>query len=234
MKQLRAWAPLVIGAVLVLIISVLLGQAVTNHIADLESAISKLGHWGILAFVGLFVIGTSLLVPASVFSIAAGALFGLVGGLLAALAGSLASAALQYAISRRLLRARIRRMLTTRPFLASIQRAIAKDDMRLQLLLRLTPLNPATISYLLGAAGVRFPKFLLACLALTPHLFIEVYFGHAGKHLFRMAFGSSQASRVQDMVMIGGLVVGIIVVAIASRVAYKAVLAAVAEGESLR
>ena len=35
------------------------------------------------------------------------------------------------------------------------------DEFHLQFLLRLTPLNPATLSYLLGAAGVRFWGFLI-------------------------------------------------------------------------
>ena len=65
--------------------------------------------------------------------------------------------------------------------------AVARSELKINMLLRLTPLNPATVSYILGATGVRFPGFLLACLALTPHLLIEVYFGFAGKHLARIS-----------------------------------------------
>ncbi|MEJ2170137.1 MAG: hypothetical protein P8X90_31950 [Desulfobacterales bacterium] len=78
-------------------------------------------------------------------------------------------------------------MLAARPALTAIQRAVGRDEFRLQLLLRLTPLNPAIISYRLGSAGVRFSSFLIACLALTPSLIIEVYFGHVGKHTVMLA-----------------------------------------------
>jgi hypothetical protein len=54
------------------------------------------------------------------------------------------------------LRARIQRALAARTSLAAIQRDVRRDEFRLQVLLRPTPLNPATINYPLGAAGVRF------------------------------------------------------------------------------
>ena len=73
----------------------------------------------------------------------------------AVVAGGLLASALQFTFARRLLRARIERTLAAKPSLAAIQPAVTQDELRLQLLLRLTPLNPATIRYLLGAAGVR-------------------------------------------------------------------------------
>jgi len=72
------------------------------------------------------------------------------------MAGSLLTGALQFALARQLLRAPIQRALAARPSMAAIQHAVSRDQFRLQVLLRLTPLNPATISYLLGATGVRF------------------------------------------------------------------------------
>jgi uncharacterized membrane protein YdjX (TVP38/TMEM64 family) len=147
------------------------------------------------------------------------------------LVGSLLAGALQFALSRRLLRARIERTLVAKPSLAAIQRAVIHDELRLQVLLRLTPLNPATISYLLGAAGVRFFGFLIACLALTPNLIIEVYFGHAGKHMARMAGGSTKTGHLHDLAIIGGVVVGVIVLVLVSRMARRAVLEAVAKTE---
>jgi uncharacterized membrane protein YdjX (TVP38/TMEM64 family) len=135
----------------------------------------------------VLILTTSFLVPDTVRCIIAGALFGLYWGAAAVLAGILLAAAMQFALSQKLLRSRVQRMLAARPALTAIQRAVGRDEFRLQLLLRLTPLNPAIISYLLGSAGVRFSSFLIACLALTPSLIIEVYFGHVGKHTVMLA-----------------------------------------------
>lgn len=166
---------------------VLAGNEIERHINAIEAWITNLGPWGIVAFVGLFVAATSLMMPDTVLSIMAGALFGLRWGIAAVLVGSLLAAALQYALAQRLLRSRIERAIAAKPSLAAIQRAVSRSEVRLQALLRLTPLNPAMTNYMLGAAGVRFAGFLFACLALAPNLFIEVYFGYAGKHLARMA-----------------------------------------------
>jgi hypothetical protein len=101
----------------------------------------------------------------------------------------------------------------------------------LQVLLRLTPLNPATISYLLGAAGVRFSGFLIGCLALTPNLVIEVYFGHVGKHAVHLVGSDARNVHLHDLAIIGGLAVCVAVMVLVSRIARKAVTQAVAEAE---
>ncbi len=94
--------------------------------------------------------------------------------------------------------------------------------------MRLTPLNPATVSYMLGAAGVRFWSFLLACLAFTPHLVLEVYFGYTGKHLAHMVGRTSQTAEVRDVFIVAGLIVAIALMVIISRIAQRALAEAVA------
>jgi hypothetical protein len=108
-----------------------------------------------------------------------------------------------------------------------LQRAMFAGGIRLQVLLRLAPLNPATVSYLLGAAGVGLPGFLLACLALTPHLFLEVYVGHAGAHLVRLAGGGNRPTLSHDLVLAAGLGLAGLAVILASRSAKRAIATAV-------
>ena len=225
-------ALLYLAAVLLLIVAIVfLGRDLEHHINAIESWIMMLGPWGVVAFVLLFALTASLMLPDTVLCIIAGALFGLGWGTATVLAGSMLAVTMQYALSRRLLRARIQRMLAARPSLVAIQRAISRDEFRLQVFLRLTPLNPATISYLLGAVGVRFSGFLIACLALTPNLVIEVYFGHVGKHVARLAGSDKQMVHLHDLAIIGGLAVCIAVMVFVSRMARKAVSHAVAENE---
>jgi uncharacterized membrane protein YdjX (TVP38/TMEM64 family) len=227
----RAALPYLAVGLLLVVAIVVGGRAIHHHINAIEAWIANLGPWGVIAFVGLFALTTSSLVPDTVLCIIAGALFGLFWGVAAALAGSLLAGAMQFALSHKLLRARIQRALAARPLLAAIQRAVRRDEFRLQVLLRLTPLNPATISYLLGAAGVRFSGFLIAYLAHTPHLFIEVYFGHVGKHAARLVGSDARTAHLHDLAVIGGLVVCIAVVVLVSRLARKAVMQAVVETE---
>ena len=225
----RAALPYLILGVLLIVAIIFLGHEIEHNINAIESWITELGPWGLIAFIGLFILATSFLVPDTVLCIIAGALFGLSWGVVAVLAGSLLAAAMQFALSHKLLRSRIRRMLAARPALAAIQRAVSLDEFRLQILLRLTPLNPATINYLLGTAGLRFSRFLIACLALTPNLMIEVYFGYLGKHAVMLTGSETRAAHLHDLAMIGGFVVCVAVMVLVSRIARKAVLQAVAE-----
>jgi len=227
----RAALPYLAVGVSLIVAIVFLGHEIKHHIHAIESWIIELGPWGLIAFIGLFILATSFLVPDTVLCIIAGALFGLYWGVAAVLAGSLMAAAMQFALSHKLFRSRFQRMLAARPVLAAIQRAVSRDEFRLQVLLRLTPLNPATISYLLGTAGVRFSRFLIACLALTPYLMMEVYFGYVGKHAAMLAGSEARTARLHDLAMIGGVVMCLAVMVCVSRIARKAVMQAVAEAD---
>jgi uncharacterized membrane protein YdjX (TVP38/TMEM64 family) len=139
------------------------------------------------------------------------------------------AAMLQYALARRLLRDRIQRLLSSRPQLAAVQRAVLQDEIRLQLLLRLTPLNAASLSYVFGTAGVRFGGFLLACVGLVPHVLMEVYLGHAGQQLTRLGGGTRPHSLLHEGVTFGGLLITAIVVFIVSRIARRTIERTIAQ-----
>ncbi|MBT8096339.1 MAG: TVP38/TMEM64 family protein [Woeseia sp.] len=214
-----------VAVLLVLAISVA-GKDFAAQLATLEQWIATLGPIGILAFVCVFVLATTLLVPEAIFGIMAGALFGMTLGLSAVIAGTLIASTLQFALARKLLKRQIDQALLTRPGLAAIQRAVLRDELKYQAMLRLTPLNAATTSYLLGAAGVRFWSFLVACLGIIPHLVFEVYFGYVGKHAAHMAGGGADALVVHDIVIFVGLLVALTVLAVISRMAHRAVMEA--------
>lgn len=199
------------------------GRELHRHLDEIGKWIEESGAWASFAFVLLFVIATSLMVPDTVLCILAGALFGWASGFAAVLVGSILAAALQYFLSRRLLRSSIDRALSTRPFLESIREAVHYDEFHLQFLLRLTPLNPATLSYLLGAAGVRFWGFLVAALATAPILAFGVYLGKIGKHAAGLEKPDQSAVHLEKGAMYVGLAVGVVVLYFLSRAARRAV-----------
>jgi hypothetical protein len=88
------------------------------------------------------------------------------------------------------------------------------------------------MNYLLGAAGVHFPGFLLASLAHTPNLLIEIYFGFAGKHAARLASNDAHTAHLHDLVIFGGLAVCIVVMLLVTRIARKALMRALAETDT--
>jgi len=223
----RFWGRIRLGALLpyaVLIVTIVIGgRDIDHHITTIEvwlKAISPL--WGVVAFLALFVMLTSLFVPGTVMAIIGGALFGLGGGTLAVVVGALVAASAQYFLAYHLLRERIERKLVAKPSLLAIQRAVQREEFRLQVLLRISPLSPVMCSYLLGATSVRFTGFLIACFALIPGLFLEVYFGHAGRHLAHMAGRDDRSFLMHDGLILGGLLFYIIVMLFVARMTRKA------------
>lgn len=225
----RALIPYLAIGLLLMVAIVVARHEIDHHLTAIEAWITDLRPWSVLAFVGLFVLLSSVLLPDTVLAIIAGGLFGLAWGVVAVVAGGVLAAALQFMLSQHLLRVRIQRALGRSRSLAAIQRAVRANELPLEVLLRLTPLNPATISYLLGAAGVRFGGFLLASLAIVPSLALEVYFGYAGKHVARMAGRDTHAVYLHDLAVIAVLALGIVVMILVSRMAHRAILQAVAE-----
>jgi uncharacterized membrane protein YdjX (TVP38/TMEM64 family) len=219
----HATLPFVAVGVLVAILIAVLGREAWHHLAAIERWIADLGFAGRGVFVGLLVLGTSLLIPESLFGIAAGALFGVQTGFVLVLVGNVLAASVQYALARRLMRGYIQRVLSSRPQLAAVQRAVQQDEARLQLLLRLTPLNAASLSYVFGAAGVRFAGFLFACIGLIPHLLMEVYVGRAGHHLTHLGAETKVHSLTHEAVTFSGLLVSALVVFVVSRIARRAI-----------
>ncbi len=225
----RATIKIVLGIAL-LAVTLWLGRSFGHHIPQIEDWIAGHGIWGYVMFVGLVVVGTSIFVPDTVFAVAAGALFGVVWGTIAMTAGSLLTATLNYLIARAFLQGTVRTWLARKPQLAAIEQAVNREGFRLQFLLRLTPINPVSISYTLGATGTRFVSFLAACLGLVPALFIEVYFGYVAKHVARVSGNSSEHLRLHTALTIAGLAVCIVVMVYIVRVARRAIANAQAAG----
>lgn len=228
----RRTLPYLLAGGLLLAALVVIGSEVERNLSSIEQWIENLGPWGIVAFILLIAVATSCFIPDSLLCMVAGALYGMGWGLCAAIAGMFLASMLQYVLAHRLLRPRIQGILDQRPSLQAIQRAVRRDELRLQILVRLTPLNPATASYLFGAVGVRLSGYLIACLALIPALALEVYAGHAGRHMAQAATGSDSSSRLHQIATFVGLALCVIVFVVISRLARNAVAQAVAETEA--
>lgn len=225
------WVLWLTAAAVVVVGIVLLGQAIALNLSALEGWIHGLGPWAFVVFVGAFLLLTTFFVPDTLLAIVAGAVFGMVGGTLAVSVAGLLAAALQYVLARTLLHRRIAGWLSGRPRLAAIQDAVRRDQVRLQWLLRLTPFNPTTVSYLLGATGVRFGSYLLACLGLLPAFVVEVYVGYAGRSLASASQRREAAGPWHDVLTACGLVGCVLVLVWMGRRARRAVREATALDE---
>lgn len=209
-----------------LVAAIWFGRDVEQQIKALEVWVTGHGAWGKVVFVGMIVVLTSVFVPDTLLAVAAGTIFGLGWGTVLTVVGSVATAAVDFFIARTLLRPSIESMLKRHPRFRAIRTAANDEGLRLQLLLRLAPINPASVSYVLGTSGVRFSTFMAAMTGLVPGLFAEVYFGYLARHAAQLAGNVGEHSRLHTGVTVVGFVTCIVLVVYISRVAVKALAAA--------
>lgn len=214
------------AALLIVALVVILGTEAARHVHELERWLAGLGPWAPVAFVLAMAVLTSVFVPDTVFCLIAGALFGLERGTLLIACGGLLGAALQYALARRWFAGLASRLVASRPALQGVQTAVRGDPLRIQALLRLTPLNPTLVTYVVSSAGVRFAGFMLACGVIVPIWFTQVYFGYAGRRMALQAGSPRGSSWVEEGLLVLGLVAMFVVVVLVGRAAQRAIRAA--------
>lgn len=228
-KTITRW--LIIGLALLLLI-VWFGRDLVEEIEIVEKWIEGHGVLGWIVFVAMIVVLTSVLFPISVLAMAAGAMYGVLGGTVLTFAGALLTGALNFQIASKLLRAKIDKLLEKHPKLRAIQMAANREGLRLQLLLRMAPINAVSVNYVLGATGVKFSTFLIALLGLMPSIIVNVYFGYTASHMTKVAGKASEHSTLQTVVTVVGLLVCVAVMVAITRVATKAIADAEIDNDS--
>ena len=215
--------PSVLGLIVLAAAGWLVRHELHGYIVEMKAWVGDLGILGPIVFVAVFVMLTCVMVPDTLLSITAGAVFGFVSGVAVLVVGATIARAVQYALARRILQQRVQGYVATRPRLTRIDRAVRQDQLRLQLLLRLTPMSPTLLSYLFGAIGVRFGGFMLALVATLPGLLVSVYLGVEGTHVVEMTARPDGEFVFQDMLKIGGLLVSGAALVVITRTALRAV-----------
>jgi len=199
------------------------GHHVAHWLPRLEREIDALGSSGPLALVAAILLCSPLLVPDSIFGIAAGASYGLAAGTLYYFAGMYLVCLGVQLVSRRWLRARVLRLLEARPRLRAAVLAAPQGGARFTFLVRLVPVNQALLSYALGAAVVPLRYALLANVAMLTHMFPTVYFGAAAAHLTRMAGSGHREWETEGALFLLGLVACVLLTLQVTRRAWAAI-----------
>lgn len=209
--------------ILVLVAITFVGEDVRHHLDGIDSWLLKLGPMAQAAYVIVTIIGTTILLPESLFGILAGMLFGITRGALLAFTANLLAASLQFTLAKHCLPRNALRLIGSSTMRERLDKALQAADFRLQAAVRLTPLNSAAVNYVLGAHGVAFGPFILASTLSFTHIFAEVYLGYAGSHaLRRISGGLAERSYMHDVVIGSGLLATIIGLIVISRIAMKA------------
>lgn len=129
----------------------------------LEEAVDGLGAAGALAFVAVYAVATVAMLPASVLSLASGALFGIALGSAVTVAGATLGAGAAFLAGRRLSRPSVEAIAG--PNLRRLDRHLADRGLLSVLVLRLVPLIPFNaFNYAASATAVPLRAYLLGTL----------------------------------------------------------------------
>ena len=202
----------------------LLGRQLGAALPGFAAWVDSLGAWGPVAFIAGYAVAVVAFAPGSILTLAAGALFGLVRGTVYVLIAATLGASLAFLVARYVARPWVERRIAASPGFAAIDRAIAAQGRRIVFLLRLSPAFPFNLlNYALGLTRVRFGDALVASIGMLPGTLLYVYYGKLAGDVAALAGGAQvQKGWEYYAVLALGLVATIVVTAVVTRIARKA------------
>jgi uncharacterized membrane protein YdjX (TVP38/TMEM64 family) len=191
--------------------------------------IGKLGSWGPVIFIGIYVVATVLFIPGSVLTLGAGAIFGVVVGSICVSISATLGATAAFLVGRYLARDAIARKIERNEKFAAIDRAVADEGWKIVFLTRLSPVFPFTLlNYAFGLTRVKLSHYVLASwIGMMPGTVMYVYLGS----LVNVGAGHRQRT-VGEWALYGvGLLATIVVTVFVTRLARKALAKKISGGE---
>jgi uncharacterized membrane protein YdjX (TVP38/TMEM64 family) len=210
-----------LGALALLIVLV---RSTGDAIPAFAIWVEELGPWGPVAFMIGYAVSIVAFVPASLLTLAAGAIFGVAAGTFYVTIGATVGAALAFLISRYLARSAIERKFQGNEKFSSIDRAVGEQGRKIVFLLRLSPVFPFTLlNYALGLTRVRFSDYVVASVGMIPATLLYVYSGKVAADLAALAGGVEMEHGPLDYALwIVGLAATLAATVIVTRIARRA------------
>jgi uncharacterized membrane protein YdjX (TVP38/TMEM64 family) len=200
------------------------GREIAPHLLGIVARIHALGPAAPLAFIAVYAIAVVLLIPASLLTVAAGAVFGLVRGAAFALAGATLGSTVAFLLGRHAFRRAVARRLETMPRMAAVERAVSARGRRIVFLLRLSPLVPFNfLNYALGLTTISVADFVIASIGTVPGTIVYAYGGKVTGEALALA-GQTQVPRNASyyVLLVAGLVATVGATMVVTRTARRA------------
>ena len=224
------WKWVLYAAAVVAILAALKYFHVQDLLKEALDWIGKLGPWGPVIFIGLYVVATVLFIPGSVLTLGAGAIFGVALGSVCVSISATLGATAAFLVGRYLARDAITRRIEKNATFATIDRAVAGEGWKIVLLTRLSPVFPFTLlNYAFGLTRVKLSHYVLASwIGMIPGTVMYVYLGSLVK------IGAGQRHRTPgEWILYGvGLLATVTVTVFVTRLARKALADKISRNET--
>lgn len=198
----------------------LIGYEFELYLPDLEVRIGGWGFFAPMGFIFLFMMLSPIFVSVDALSFAAGVLFPIVTAELTVMIATYLSSAVMFFLGRYFMRERVLALIEGQKRFAALDKAISGDNaFKLMLLLRLTPIPFAMLSYALSVTQVKFQPYLVATSGILVYNGSLAYFGYATKHLTGLTGGLSQTGVISHPLLIFGLFILVAVLIYVAKIA---------------
>jgi uncharacterized membrane protein YdjX (TVP38/TMEM64 family) len=211
-------------AVALLLVVLWAGRHLGSYVPRFSQWVEGLGYWAPLAFVIGYAVATVAFIPGSLLTLAAGAIFGLLKGSVVVFIGATLGASGAFFVSRYLARAAVEQRIDSQPRFRAIDRAVARQGLKIVFLLRLSPVFPFNLlNYGLGLTQVRFRDYLVGCIGMIPATFLYVYYGKALGSIAALAGGAPvEKDAGYWLILTVGLIATMVVAMLVTRIARRA------------
>jgi uncharacterized membrane protein YdjX (TVP38/TMEM64 family) len=218
----RVWLTLAIVAAVALVWWG--GRTIAPHLLPLTAEIRALGPVAPALFVLTYAVAVVALIPASLLTIAGGAVFGLLPGVIYALIGATLGSTAAFLVGRHGAPRFVARRLAAMPRYVAIERAVSANGLRIVLLLRLSPVVPFNfLNYALGMTTISAVDFVLASIGMVPGTIVYAYGGKVAGEALALA-GQAQVPRNASYyaVLLAGLAATVAATTVITRTARRA------------
>jgi len=181
-------------------------------------------HAAPVAFILIYAVAVIALIPASLLTIAGGAVFGIARGSIYALIGATLGSTAAFLLGRHAFRRVVARRLASMPRVAAVERAVSAQGRRIVFLLRLSPVVPFNVlNYALGLTTISVWDFLIASTGTIPGAIVYAYAGHVTGEALALA-GQAQVEKNASYYafLLGGLVATLAATMVVTRTAHRA------------
>jgi len=189
--------------------------------------IQDLGVWGPVAFIVTYNLATVLFIPGSVLTLGGGVLFGWWWGSIYVFVAATLGATFAFLIGRYLSRDRVVKYMETHPKFKALDRAVAREGLKIVFLTRLCPLFPFNLlNYALGITQVSLKDYVLGSFGMIPGTVMYVYSGSLVGNLAAIGTGiqpaNPQAEAAKWLINIISFTAAVAVTVYITRIASKA------------
>lgn len=197
-----------------------LQQLLLNALAWIEG----LGVVGGIAFIAIYIVATIAFLPGSILTLGAGVVFGVVLGSVYVFIGATLGAIAAFLVGRYVARGWISQKIEGNQKFAAIDKAVAREGLKIVLLTRLSPIFPFNLlNYAFGITGVSLKDYALGSIGMIPGTVMYVYIGSLAGDLARIGTENQPTNpTIQWVIRILGLLATVAVTLYVTRIARKA------------